>query len=534
MGEIIKAFSTNRLTNQMKLSKGISYRIFLLGVLLLAFFLRFKDVLNGDFFYGLDQARDLLLVKEMFVNHRPTLIGGRAGFGGLFHGPLWLYIITPFFIVTKGDPFMTLVPVFMTVELMTVFLGYLFFSSLYGKKTGIVMAGFLAISRPLIKTSFNFSNSNLMPLVFLIYLFLVINYLRGRDIYFIPLLFIIGLGFQFEAAFSILLVPLTVILIFYRKKFPSMKLFIYGMVFFTISVSNFIIFEIRHQFLMTHSLLRLFKNPPLMHDYEQFSKINFRIIDRLIKLGNYFFEPLFLKNLIGKAVIVFLLASGSLLIFKLREDKQFKKEFVFIFFIPFLCYFFYIFYPYPLWSHYTVSFSVASSLLITLLITKLWNVEFFKWLVGLFLILIYIPAFLWVLQNYSFKNGNNYGKATYKSQLAVAKYIFEDAGSKQFGYLVYDHGSLTYHMDYLIWWLASKNDKVTVVNNKQPITYLIIYPPPAYAKSEPEYWKKNVVRTKGKVVNKKIFPSGIYVEKIKINQDEPPVDPNYFQNLIFR
>ena len=123
----------------------------------------------------------------------------------------------------------------------------------------------------------------------------------------------------------------------------------------------------------------------------------------------------------------------------------------------------------------------------------------------------------------------------YLIQLSVAQYIFDDAKNKPFGYLVYDHGQLTYNMDYLMWWLG-KTYNIPIVNNKQPLTYLIIYSPPKFAVNAPKYWKKDVIKTQGVVINKINFSKDITVEKLKIDNidKESPVDPNYFQNLIFR
>lgn len=48
------------------------------------------------------------------------------------------------------------------------------------------------------------------------------------------------------------------------------------------------------------------------------------------------------------------------------------------------------------------------------------------------------------------------------------------------------------------------------------------------------FWKKNVVRTKGKVISHWLMQGGITIEKLRISPQEPPADPNYYQNLLFR
>src|ERR1035437_7871157 len=98
--------------------------IFLPLILLFAFLLRTRMFLYGDFYFLVDQARDLLLTKGIVVDHTLTLIGARTGLGGLFHGPIWFYIIAPFFFLFGGDPFFTLVPLFLIVSLSLVVLGF--------------------------------------------------------------------------------------------------------------------------------------------------------------------------------------------------------------------------------------------------------------------------------------------------------------------------------------------------------------------------------------------------------------------------
>jgi len=71
-------------------------------------------LLNGDFYYLLDQSRDMLLAQSIVIDHKLTLIGARTGLGGLFHGALWIYMITPFFMLAKGNPFLRL-PLFLNL-----------------------------------------------------------------------------------------------------------------------------------------------------------------------------------------------------------------------------------------------------------------------------------------------------------------------------------------------------------------------------------------------------------------------------------
>src|ERR1035437_2465775 len=219
--------------------KKIKY-IFLPLILLFAFLLRSRIFLSGDFYYLIDQARDLLLTKNIVVGHTLTLLGARTGLGGLFHGPIWLYIISPFFFIFGGNPFLTLVPLFIIVSLTLVVLGFLVGWRLHGFYFGLVLALIFSVSSSLVSTVVFTSNAHMQPIVVILYLYATIEFIRGKDKFIILSLFLVGLGFQFEAAFAVLLVALTVFAVLLRGKLPTLKNAILGIVAFMLPLSTFI------------------------------------------------------------------------------------------------------------------------------------------------------------------------------------------------------------------------------------------------------------------------------------------------------
>ena len=69
-------------------------KIYLLSaILLLGFFLRAQETLSGNFLFLKDQGRDMLAVKSVVVDKKPTLIGPYTGFRGVFQGPLYYYVL---------------------------------------------------------------------------------------------------------------------------------------------------------------------------------------------------------------------------------------------------------------------------------------------------------------------------------------------------------------------------------------------------------------------------------------------------------
>lgn len=521
-----------------KKPSGVLLSLITLGcILLIALLLRSEMFIHQDFYYLIDQARDLVLVKDIVVNQNITLIGARSGVGGIFHGPLWLYMLVPTFILSGGHPFYTLVPVFLIIGIATVAAGYFVGTKLYNKTVGLVTAAFLAITPLLIDATVSMTNAQVMPLIFILYLYAVITFLRGSDRHFILCALLIGLGIHFEAAFAIYLIPLTLVVVALRKKLPRLKYVLFAIGTFILTVSTYVLFEIRNGFLMTNTIIQLFQNKrePLK-GYEQFSDIGFRVQDRLLHLKESFF--LFLTNQDPLSVLIvssILIAGMYVVIRQIIKTKKFDahtKEYFFMLLIPIGYYLLFILYPYPLWEHYILPLTVSSVFLFALSLNFFINKKESYFMVGIVLVLLLYPA-LNIIKNTNFTTPSYAQSGTFKTQRAVSDFVFQDAAGKPFGYFVYYPGILTYSMDYLMWW-SGKKYKNTPSDQKQHTTYLIMYPPVASDNSAHAFWKKNVVRTSGEVVKRQEFPSGIVVEKLKIESSEGPADSNYYQNLIFR
>src|SRR3972149_8923389 len=119
----------------------MSLRKILTVIFILAISLRllyFKDSLT--FFY--DQGRDALASMEIWQGDPVKIIGPQTDFLGLYHGPLYWYIISPFYYLSGGSVW--------TVRLFLIFLNCvsLFFiydltKDLFNKKNIALLAAFL-------------------------------------------------------------------------------------------------------------------------------------------------------------------------------------------------------------------------------------------------------------------------------------------------------------------------------------------------------------------------------------------------------
>ena len=90
----------------LKLERTFLKKILLIlfGLLVLAnLFLAAWHFLHQDLVFSADIARDFSLFREI-DRKKIILIGPRSSVSGLFHGPLWLYLNYPAYLIGQGNP----------------------------------------------------------------------------------------------------------------------------------------------------------------------------------------------------------------------------------------------------------------------------------------------------------------------------------------------------------------------------------------------------------------------------------------------
>ncbi len=526
----------------MNFLKNNYYLLLLIIIIVLAFFLRSPMFLHGDFYLLADQGRDLQLAKQIIVDHKLTLIGGRAGFGGVFHGPLWWYMITPFFLLSHGNPFFSLVPLYILVSLGIVIGGFFVGKNLYGFYTGLLFALVIGISNFYITTISFTSNSQVMPLIFLFFIYCAIKYLRGKNHYLVALFSLTAIGINFESAFAVTLIPLTVMAIIFRKKIPSMKLIFISAVAFIIPVSSFILFDLRHEFLMSKAFLNLISgNFTQASSDMRLNDLFFRAQDRFNSLLSTISFLFFAENVFSKfSAYLVLFGAGALFLLQLRKKmklSQEDKELIFIFLIPIVVYTFYMFVKLPIQGHYVASLGISIILFFILTLRKIAK---FNLLLSILFLVFFVslqiaPLIDLIKENYfrgiPYSTNSN---GSYLNQRAIVDAVFNDSKGKPFGYFVFDLPIITYSMDYLFWWRGNTLYHYVPKSEKFPTTYVILNPAKPGDLHAHDFWLTHTIRTKAPVIKKWVMPGDVIILKLAIPKGEQPADPNYYQNLIFR
>jgi len=504
----------------------------IVGILFLAIFLRLPPLLPERFVFFLDAARDLSLIDQFIQTAKPMLIGGRSGVQGIFHGPLWLYMVTPLFVFTKGNPYTTVLISIILYTFTLVIVSYMLSKYFYDRKFAIIFTLLISTASGLVVFTQTLTNAHMAPIVFMVFLFAGISYMRGNQTAIIWQLLMIGLSIHFEVAFAVFM-PIPILLqCVIVKRIPNVNNLIIGLMLLGLSVCNYIFFELRHSLLMTNTAISLVTGkltPPADSLYLQ--NFTVRALDRLSGLFDYFLRPSAHAN-IGLNIVftLFILGVSFWLIIRLKHIEN-KRELIWLLSIPFLYYLIYMLYKQILWGHYSFGLYTSASLLLALIIymslgQKGWIQIIAKIFMGLIVISIAI-AIVKVPITIASKSSREY-----RAQYEAASYVIRD-GVAPIHYFVYDPGQLTYKMDYLFKYVSKVNNK-QIDTNKTGIIYVFLYPAPSWNPGGGQWWKENVLKTNGEVLIEKKFGNIITVQKIKVGVDEKPVDANYFQNLFFR
>ena len=194
-------------------------------VLLLAFFLRIyrlPDLLG--FWY--DQGRDALVIWDFIHNGKLFLIGPMMGFTGMFRGPWYYYLITPFYYLGNGNPIWPSVFLVIT-SVIAIYVLFIVAKEMGGEKVGLFASFIAGMSVYIIGASRWLSNPTPTLLIGISLVWAIFRFLDKKK-WSIPLVsFLIGMGLNFGAATEIYYIPAVIIILWLnRKLLPNFKIII--------------------------------------------------------------------------------------------------------------------------------------------------------------------------------------------------------------------------------------------------------------------------------------------------------------------
>ncbi|MCL5409661.1 MAG: hypothetical protein M1607_02255 [Patescibacteria group bacterium] len=390
---------------------------FLLAIILsLGVFFRTYDLIGR---MGFDHDADLFswIVKDIVVNHHFRLIGQLTSADGIFIGPLFYYLLIPFFFLAKMDPIGAVIPI-TVIGILTVCSYYWVFARLFTRSTGLIAAllegnliDFVYFDRRVVPST----PTNLWVIW---YFYTVINIARG-NFSVLPLLgVLIGLIWHIHIALfpALIAVPLAWVV---ARKMPTIKQIFWFFASASMTSVPFLLFEVRHNFSQTLSLIQNFTT---QHGGGVgVDKLNLIIIKLAQILESMFFAPWTIPWLDFRLILAILLLSTYGLI-KLKV-LNFKEVLVLAAWIIGVV----LFYTFS--STIISEYYFANIFVIFIAVVSFWlayflnNSRTWTYLISLLLILLVIKNI------YYFVTIDVYHKG-YVERKAIAQFIAQDAKAK--------------------------------------------------------------------------------------------------------
>ncbi len=460
--------------------------IILLFIVIVGFFLRGQELLSGNFLFLKDQGRDMLAVKSIVVDKKPTLIGPYTGLQAVFQGPLYYYLLALPFTLSGGDPWGIML-LLMITSLASIIMGFL---------VGGIFTAFLFATSPALAAAATFFWSPFFVIpVMCGYIFFLFQWIRSGDKRsFLWLSVSLALLYHFELAFAVPWTAVTLITCWYITKTHKVlwhPFLLLGMIL--VSISPLLAFDIRHDFLTSRSVIALFTGSTqgLASSLEPYDKI---IRDHIISFVSNI-NASFVQN---SSVAGFL--SLSLIIIGIWYVAHGKRtEIKTLFVMPLLLWLIYLIYPFQLYSWYLVGLFPVYLVLLGYGLSK-------NKVIALGLVVV-ISIFTTQKLVKLYSSTDSGGTAKIQGKVNALETIYQNAQGAPFNLLVFTPVVLTDAYDYLYWWKFGSFPS----KGMSGLTYLLIEPDRSKPWSH-EGWFETVVAG-GDIIETETLPSGFIIQK---------------------
>ncbi|MBI3955289.1 hypothetical protein HY338_02490 [Candidatus Gottesmanbacteria bacterium] len=486
--------------------KSLSLLFFLLFILLNIYFCVYP-VLHGDVNFLSDVARDFLLLREI-DEKKIILIGPRSNSSGLFHGPLWSYVNYPVYRLAKGNP-VIVGWYWIFLALSALGIGFAIAKKLFGTLAGLTFTLLYATNFITHINGMFHSDAPvfLTPLLF----FSMLLYVERKKIRYLVLhLFFVSIIIQLNVGVGIPVLILSTILslylIFRRRFWNHLSAFLV----LSLTLLNFIVFDIRHSFLLTKSAYAFWQLQktwnPLPLSFLLINRFNETINLRVIFSENFYLQ-----------IFIFLL-TVIMTVIEFKKSSKFKSVYLLIL---------YYYLGYMLLTFTNKGVILSHFVYFLAPLSTLWFASFVRGQSKIFMMaILFVIAVFNLQQSVTFikrLQTDFIGKRqeSWKALSLVAETITKRQGNNQFGYFVFSPDAFAYGPRYAMLYNFAKAKAASFEYVKKDVTYIVAAPAP---QGDPEmnynWWRKNPVKIISEPIFTQNFPGGFTIEEYQLSQKE--------------
>jgi hypothetical protein len=482
--------------------------LILIIIVLIGSILRLQGVFTNSFAFTYDVGRDMLALWDIVHTHKPLLIGFTTGLPGVFYGPWWYYILLFPYILFFGNP-QGIALVMAIIGIITIIFGFILGKKIGGYFLGISLASLISVSPQLVSLSSQIWNPNISPIFIILSLLILYKIFaenNSKISYYFFLGLLIALIIDLEIVFGILLaIGLVLALLIVKNKNIRVKS---AFIFLTGAIIIFaprIIFELRHQFIMTNSFIKFLT----VSSASQNTNLIGSLINKLSIMFNQFNSTIALDNkFFGASILVFILISIMVLY---RNASQMSKNFIKTSLMVLLIFLIGLtFFRHDIWLHYLVGLPIFYLLLFCLALNLIVEKTKNYIIPGIFIVILFLAILNPVLFISNQTKPIWIGDASvYRNQLRVVDYVYKQANGKSFKYVAYSPAVYDYPYQYHFKWYGPNKYFYSPSKNSH-LAYFILEPDLQYPFRLSNWLKQR--EKDGKIIKTEKFESGIIVQ----------------------
>lgn len=432
------------------------WNLLVIIILLLAFLIRIYNI-GTLLAFHYDQGRDALVIWDLIHYGKLFLIGPTTGLAGVFRGPFYYYLITPFYFFGKGNPvYPSLFLIFTSV--LAIWLMYFLILKSQDKQSAFISLILSSFSFYLVMASRWLSNPTPMLLLSMILVLGMYLILKGKQYGWYIVAIISGLSlFSFGSSGELFYIPsILIFLILNWKNRPNFKTLLISGVLFFLTLSPLLIFDIKHDGILRKGMSKNFvEEKSFVIPSVQFIK------ERTVFYYESYSTKIFHSK--GKTEIIFLLFLFLSFIFYTPElyKNKLSRIILILMISPIIGLYFYQgnnnnFYEYYLTGYYMIYIFLSA-----LVLGKLWSKNYLGKIFVIFFILIFLRNNYYPLKLKLTDKSDRPQSIAFINQLQAVDYIAKDSKDKEFNIDVYVPPVISYSYDYLFKW------KVVLQQEKQ-------------------------------------------------------------------
>ena len=299
--------TVTQISSRLKMFKSKKIQTaMLIVVILIAIFFRFWQIRDYVVFLG-DEGRDMIVMRNMFLQKRLTFLGPTASVGGFYLGPIYYWMAAPFLLLSRFDP---VGPSYMVAILgvATVYLLFRFLKETVGFWPAILTSLLYSTAPLIVRYSRSSWNPNPLPffaLLMIYSLYLAIS--RKKYLFYVLAGACFGIAIQLHYLSAILLAIAAAIILINTAPKRWIVILLSIFVGAVITFSPFLIFEFKHNF-PNFITIREFVTRGTTVGYHTYN-----LIDLLSNVGNILLEDITeFKSTIYTIVTFWVLTLGGI------------------------------------------------------------------------------------------------------------------------------------------------------------------------------------------------------------------------------